>query len=765
MGLAEQLGGRHLLLTGTTGFVGQALLERVLADLPSTRVTLLLRPSRGQGAAQRAEELLRRWCFDPLRRRLGEEALAGEVARRVMVLEADLAAPLPPLPADVDVCIHCAGEVSFDMALDDAFTANLMGAMALLDGLRRAGSRPHVVHVSTAYVAGLATGPVRERRLGHDLDWRVEAAAADGLRARAELESRTPARLAALLAEARRSTGGAGSLAAADEAEVARARWVRAQMVEAGQVRATSLGWTDAYTFTKALTERAVEEHCAAADLPLTVLRPTIIESALERPSPGWIEGFKVAEPIILAYGRGDLSDFPAAPDAALDVVPVDHVVAACLATAGSPPAPGSPAYLHIGTSARNPLRFEELYTHVRTYFTANPLPVRDRGHVLPPGWSFATPESLDRRIRLATRAQQLTDRAVTALPPGRRVRGWAERLDRAGRRLGSVRRLAELYRGYSQAEVVFDDSQAEALFAGLSPADQRQFGFDPTAVDWRHYLVDLHCPAVSFGLRWRLAEPTRPPLTPRPVADRGFPAGNGGGTTVAAFDMDGTLLPSTVVEAYLWARLADTPRGRWPRELADVGRRLPGFLAADRRSRSGVVRAVALRYAGADPVALAALVDAEVASAVLSRLSAAAIRTVREHRAAGHRTVLVTGALDVFTRPLAPLFDEVCAARLAVGPDGLATGRLLAPPIVAEARAAWLRQRADVEGWDLEASSAYADSASDVPMLQAVGHPVAVNPDVVLARTAKRSGWPVVTWPSTPGTSRPLAGTAAVGR
>jgi len=764
MGLAEGLAGAHLLLTGTTGFVGQALLERVLADLPQTRVTLLIRGSAGQGAEDRAAELLARWAFDPLRRRLGDAGFAAAVATRVTVLEADLARPLPPLPGDVDAVVHCAGEVSFDMALDDAFRANLAGATTLLDALAAAGSHPHVVHVSTAYVAGLGTGPVLEQGLQHDIDWRVEAAAADALRERTETDSRTPHRLRQLLAEGRRSTGGAGPLAAAEEAERARAEWVRESMVEAGRARATSLGWTDAYTFTKALTERAVEEHCAAAGVALTVVRPTIIESALERPSPGWIEGFKVAEPIILAYGRGDLADFPAAPDAALDVVPVDHVVAACLAAVGNPPPLGEPSYLHVGTSARNPLRFEELYLHVRTYFSAHPLPVRDRGHVLPPGWSFASPSALERRIRVATRAQCLADRALGVLPPGERVRALAERVDRAGKRLGSVRRLAELYRGYTQAEVIFDDARAAALNASLSPADQRAFSFDPTAVDWRHYLVDLHCPTVSFGLRWRLAEPTRPALTPSPVVGRGGGGQErrGSAQPVAAFDMDGTLLASTVVEAYLWARLADVPRSRRPRELAELAVRLPGLIAADRRSRGAVVRAVALRYAGADPEALARLVDTEVASAVLRRLSAAAVRVVREHRAAGHRTVLVTGGLDVFTRPLAPLFDEVCAARLAVGADGRATGRLVEPPVVAEARAAWLRRRALVEGWHLASSSAYADSASDVPLLRAVGTPVAVNPDVVLARTAKREGWPVVRWAPTPGAGASLVASGA---
>jgi phosphoserine phosphatase len=131
----------------------------------------------------------------------------------------------------------------------------------------------------------------------------------------------------------------------------------------------------------------------------------------------------------------------------------------------------------------------------------------------------------------------------------------------------------------------------------------------------------------------------------------------------------------------------------------------------------------------------------------VLGRLSSAATRAAREHRAAGHHTVLVTGAIAPLTRPVAPLFDEVVTADLVVGDDGRCTGFLARPPLVGESRAAWLRHRAETEGWDLAASYAYADSASDLPLLRAVGHPVVVDPDITLSRIARRSRWPVVSW------------------
>jgi HAD superfamily hydrolase (TIGR01490 family) len=216
-------------------------------------------------------------------------------------------------------------------------------------------------------------------------------------------------------------------------------------------------------------------------------------------------------------------------------------------------------------------------------------------------------------------------------------------------------------------------------------------------------------------------------------------------------------------VESYLWLKLAAAPRGRIPRELAEIARHAPGWIRAERADRGRLIREVYRRYAGADLEALAHLVDTEVGDHLLSRVSATALRRVRAHRAAGHRTVLLTGSLGLLIRPLAPLFDEVVAAELAVDDNGRATGRLATAPVVGEARGAWLHFFAPRMGADLTESWAYADSTSDLPMLRAVGHPVVVNPDLQLARIARREKWPTVSWPLTPGVERvAVAGTGA---
>ena len=133
-----------------------------------------------------------------------------------------------------------------------------------------------------------------------------------------------------------------------------------------------------------------------------------------------------------------------------------------------------------------------------------------------------------------------------------------------------------------------------------------------------------------------------------------------------------------------------------------------------------------------------------------------AALRRVRRHRELGHRTLLITGALDVLVEPIKPLFDSVVAAHLGQK-DGRYTGELTEAPCTGEARAQASSEYCEAEGLSLDQCVAYADSASDLPMLEVVGHPVAVNAEAKLAAIARKRGWHIEQWTKAPGTPVPL--------
>jgi len=128
---------------------------------------------------------------------------------------------------------------------------------------------------------------------------------------------------------------------------------------------------------------------------------------------------------------------------------------------------------------------------------------------------------------------------------------------------------------------------------------------------------------------------------------------------------------------------------------------------------------------------------------------------TVREHKRAGHRVLLLTGALDVVVEPLAELLEvEVDCAHLLVK-EGRLTGDLESPPPAGEARGTLLEEYAGRNGIVLADSFAYADSLSDLPMLEMVGTPVAVNADPRLSQIARQRGWRSERWQMAPGNWR----------
>src|SRR5664280_2530628 len=124
----------------------------------------------------------------------------------------------------------------------------------------------------------------------------------------------------------------------------------------------------------------------------------------------------------------------------------------------------------------------------------------------------------------------------------------------------------------------------------------------------------------------------------------------------------------------------------------------------------------------------------------------AEALDLIEAHRAAGHKVYLVSASPEEIVQPLAEHLgvDGSIATRAVVDADGLYAGEMefyAYGPFKAEA----MRALAEEEGLDLEESSAYSDSYTDLPMLEAVGHPVAVNPDRVLAKVAREREWEVI--------------------
>jgi len=732
------LGNARILLTGGTGFVGQAILERLLSSHPGTTILVLARPKGALSAPARVEALLGKPVFAGWLEAVGEAEARRQFAARVQVVEGDLGA-LGPEPERLDLVLHSASSVNFDDPIDRAFATNVTGVAKLYQNLLDAGADPHVVHVSTAYVNATRKGPALERPVEHDVDWRAEEHAARSARTRVDERSRTPDELRRFLKAARQEVGKVGPQAVAEAAEAARRAWVDAELVEYGRARAQSLGWTDAYTLTKALAERLAEELWLSDAHRLSIVRPSIIESALRHPYPGWIDGFKVADPLIVAYGRGHLPEFPGLPDSVLDVVPVDFVVNAVLAAAATEAPRDRARYFHMVSGTSNPLPFHQMYENIRTYFTAHPIPGAD-GPTSVPAWQFPGGIRFEASLSRKQVGARVAASALSRLPATSQSRRWTDTLASAQRKLRALQRFSELYQAYVQSEVVFDDAATRALDAEVSAGPQDDTGFDVTAIDWGHYLLEIHLPSIAaLPRRSARREPgtrTREPLTP-------------GADVLAVFDLEGTVLHANLIQQYLWLRDAERDVTAVPREFTKIVALLPRYLAAERRDRSEFIRSFLRLHRGMRVDDIKRYIAGSTGRKLRAHLLADALARVEEHRAAGHHTVLVTGGVDLLAEVAAPWFDEVVASGLHER-DGVLTGYLAAPPIVGEARAAWLRGYAASGGFDLTKSYGYGDSQADTSWLRLLGNPVAVNPDQRLYGYARSRRWDVVEWTHT---------------
>ncbi|MGI8794318.1 MAG: SDR family oxidoreductase, partial [Acidimicrobiales bacterium] len=511
--IADSLAGKRIAITGSTGFLGTALVERLMRSVPGCELVLLVRPGRRHDATARTKrEILRNDCFDRLRSELGDR-FDDEMSRRITAVAGDVSTDGLGLSyadratfTSCDIAIHSAATVSFDSPLDAAVEVNLLGASRVAQTLAAEGSTAHLVAVSTAYVAGARRGdapelPLPETPYATSADWRAEVDAARRARADADAESRQPERLTQFHKQARSELGAAGAPALAAKTESCRDSWVRERMVELGRARARSLGWPDAYAYTKALGERALlEQH---GEVPVTIVRPSIIESALFEPKPGWIRGFRMAEPVIISYARGLLREFPGIPEGTVDVIPVDLVVAALIAVAARGPL-DEPDVFQVASGSRNPLKYHRLVNLVQDYFSRNPLYDAHGQPIVVPEWSFPGRGRVQSQLERATKLLKTGEKIMAALP----IRG--ARAEVAGKleeqRAQAERALSyvELYGAYAETEAIYRVDRLLALYDSLDAADQAEFQFDPAVIDWDPFVQEIHLPSVLTQARVR---------------------------------------------------------------------------------------------------------------------------------------------------------------------------------------------------------------------------------------------------------------------
>ena len=212
-----------------------------------------------------------------------------------------------------------------------------------------------------------------------------------------------------------------------------------------------------------------------------------------------------------------------------------------------------------------------------------------------------------------------------------------------------------------------------------------------------------------------------------------------------AFFDLDKTVIDRASIAAFGRPFLRGGLINRRLVARAAISQLIYLYFGADEERLARVRESMLAVTKGWDRAQVRQIVRETMLQTIEPIMYAEALELMELHRAAGHRVYLVSASPEEIVLPLADLLgvDGAICSRGEVDEQGCYTGQM-AFYAYGESKATAMRELATRTGIDLEASSAYSDSATDLPMLEAVGRPVAVNPDRPLAKIARERGWEV---------------------
>ena len=524
---------RKIFLIGGTGFLGKVTLSMLLHRFPNIGKVYVTVRARSQEESEHRfwNSVISAPPFDPLRERYGS-ALEGFIRDKIVVVGGDIGDPnlgyseeeAQRIADDVDVVLNSAGNVTFNPTLESALRTNVVGTQNVIAFAKRM-KRPALVHVSTCFVAGNRSGPVWESDevLGYfprkdelkGVYFSVEEEIADCARlaGRARDEARDAMMVAKFRELARKRLHEEGrdvddpdamGLAVARERKV----WIRTRLTDLGVERSTFWGWPNIYTYTKSLGEQLV---AAETGIVRSIVRPSIVESAMDYPFPGWNEGFTTTAPIIFLVLKGQ-TQIPANGKLILDITPVDQVASVMLAVAAEACVAEPKLVYQAATGDSNPNNMDRIVglvglykrKHFQEKETGNKAINKIAARMEPRTVDTSTFEKLSVPMfnSAAKRASSMLDRARPRWGGGRVVEvidRLKETVDRVEEITNETTEAFEMFRPFTiENAYIFRSDNVRDLFARIRADERGLLNWHPEKFDWYDYWLNTHLPGLK---------------------------------------------------------------------------------------------------------------------------------------------------------------------------------------------------------------------------------------------------------------------------
>ncbi|WCJ34088.1 Fatty acyl-CoA reductase 2 chloroplastic [Euphorbia peplus] len=476
IGIVKFLGGKSFFITGATGFLAKVLIEKILRTVPDVgKIYVLIKAKNKDAAMARLQsEIINAELFKCLQQTYGKSYQAFMLSKLVPVvgnvcdsnlgLDEDLA---NLIANEVDVIVNSAANTTFDERYDVALDINTRGACHLMSFAKKCENLKLFLQVSTAYVNGQRQGKIMEKAFSIGDCIAMESFFSESSILDVESEMH-------LALNSKESCG---------ENQVAQ------RMKEMGLERARKYGWQDTYVFTKAMGEMMIDSM--RGEIPVVIIRPSVIESTFREPFPGWMEGNRMMDPIILYYGKGQLTGFLVDPNGVLDVVPADMVVNATIAAMamhGKTQKPGINVY-QMASSVVNPLAFKDLATLLHEHYNSSPyMDSQGKPIVVPSMKLFKSMDDFSEHLW-----RDVINR--NGLPVDGKLARKQEFIGRKS--VEQAKYLANIYEPYTFYGGRFDNSNTERLMERMSENEKEKFGFDVGSIDWRDYITNVHIPGL----------------------------------------------------------------------------------------------------------------------------------------------------------------------------------------------------------------------------------------------------------------------------